>query len=201
MKFIKTIFGVVIGVLFFMTGCKHTTDLSSSESMTVQTFDLLNLLTVEGEFQYVDILWGSSIEETQERFSDKFKGITFEETKVAQSDERNYYNSTTLVDVDGKSSKVMLEFNNDKLELIQLNFMFTEDEDGSEWFYSQLKKCTEIYGEPTDTKNGESPESDKLPSFSTEGYRWMTDNTTLQMILVSGEDVKTTATIGLGVLS
>lgn len=197
MKFIKMILTIAVCSLFFMTGCANASDQFSVDSIELPAFDLTKLQTAAGEFQYPDVLWSGSIEETLE----KFEGIIFEETEVVQDGERRYYSSIMPVEIDGKNSKIMLEFNNDQLELIRLNFVFAENKDGSEWFYSQLEKCTEIYGEPTDTKNGESPESDKQPSFSTERYRWTTDTTTLQMVLVSGEDAKPSVMIGLGLLS
>lgn len=196
MKFIKMILTIFVCILFFMTGCENAPDQFSFDTTTPPAFDLTKLETAAGEFQYPDVLWSGSIEETLE----KFEGMTFEETEVAQDGERRYYSSIMPVEIDGKNSKIMLEFNNDQLELIRLNFVFAEDKDGSEWFYSQLEKCTEIYGEPADVKNSESPASDKLPSFSTEGYRWTTDHTTLQMILVSGEDARPSVMIGLGLL-
>lgn len=140
-----------------------------------------------GEYQYDEIAWKLSQEEVS-----KIWQYTWEEdnSRDPLPADVTFYKSSNAFLLDGQTATATFEFQNDELQIIQ--FAFALDDKYSEWFENQVEKLTQLYG----------AESEKMENtselFNSIGYKWETDTTTLQLILMTGEGSKPNALLGVG---
>ena len=147
----------VLCVLFLILGAKGETKFALSE------------LQVNGEFQYAKAAWGISVEEAEKSLSAELEWD--KNRSVANGNTMFYYSKKTLL-MDGHKANVSLEFANDQLQLIQISFRDSE----LEWYENQIKILQELYGQEK-----EKIES-VLGSLLSQGYRWDTEKTSLQVV-------------------
>ena len=76
------------------------------------------------------------------------------------------------------------------LEALQFSFRF--EQNYQVWFDNQVAELTSLYGEPT------KKEGNASDMFESTIYDWSTDNSTLQIVLFTGEYVDPTVTISVG---
>lgn len=139
------------------------------------------------EYQYSEIEWGSSANQVSKHLPYSLEKDT---SKTPLPDNVAFYKSKNRYLLDEQSSFASFEFYNDKLTIVKFDFHLGENY--NQWFENQVEKLTQLYG----------PESDKMESSSGQlksiGYKWETDHTMLQLILMTGDTIKPTATLGVG---
>ena len=93
--------------------------------------------------------------------------------------------------VPGRSATAAFEFHDGGLSTVKFSFHLGEDYE--EWIAEQVQTLTSLYGQETDKMENSSD------GFASKGYRWDTENTSLQIILMTGEKIKPSGTIVVGV--
>ena len=157
-----------------------------------KTYDS-SLLTLEQlkqgeEYQFDEITWNISAKEV----SSLLPYYLLKDTqKTPVPTNITYYKSRNYYVLDGQSATASFEFHSDELKILKFDFHL--DENYEEWFEKQVAGLTQLYG----------PESDKMENvseqFNSVGYKWQNDNTTLQIILLTGNNIHPSATIGIGI--
>lgn len=164
-------------VLYFFVFAKDNSDRVLS----------LDALKYNGEYQYTELEWGSSLSQVKRKLP--FSITDF--TEIEPYDEHySTYRLENLFTLDGSSSVATLEFYDGKLQ--RISFSFQLNDNYMEWFDEQVAELTDLYGAETDKMEN------TFGQFHSIGYKWNTDASTLQIILVEG-DVKPTVQIGVSV--
>lgn len=140
------------------------------------------------EYQYEEIEWELSIDDVIDTLSYL---IIRDEARSTVSDNINvdFYKSKNHFILDEQNSVASFEFQNEKLMIVK--FDFTLDDGYQQWFDIQIEKLIKIYG-----KENEKTENSN-EQFETISYKWETDSTMLQAILVTGDTTKPAVTIGV----
>ena len=141
------------------------------------------------EYQYGDILWNSSIDEVQEKLKDRTSEYEVEGT--LPDSEYRYLKHTAVQNLEGQKGELYFEFLNDRLQAVRYDFSLEGDYET--WFQRQIDSLTDLYGEESVKEETENEEL----GFETVLYKWDYENTSLQAVLTTGEDVKPAATIGV----
>ncbi len=141
----------------------------------VMTFELQQLYK-DGEFQFGDFKWGMSVEEVNAQMPYLLESFTesYTNRKIIEYTPQNTYV------MDGKKCKSFFQFEEEKLTMIQHSFRV--DEDYEEWFEMLIEQLTLLYGKESG-KTELFGEENKINSI---GYRWDTSETTLQIVLITG---------------
>jgi len=141
------------------------------------------------KYQYNEIEWGSSVDSVTALLP--YPITTDSNISGALPENVVYYKSQNRFFLDGQSSSAAFEFYDGKLKTVKFDFHL--DENYAEWFDAQVEKLLQLYGK----------ENDKMAQSSStlcsKGYKWETDDTTLQIILLTGTSIKPAATLGVGV--
>lgn len=164
--------------LFFMLSGNNVEDIELS----------LGDLKSNGEYQYIGIAWGASVaqvnealpyalEEDSSRTPPASTGYTFYKTQ----------NSYTL---GGQNTVASVQFHNGTLQVIQ--FAFHVGQNYQQWFESQVAELSRLYGAHSDKAENASD------MFESTVYTWSTDNSMLQIVLLTGKNVAPTVTISVG---
>lgn len=159
--------------------------LKNVDQMT-DSHQLLEQLTCDGEFQYADLKWNISPKEAQ-------KLLPYE---IVKDDSRGdtgtiaFYQSQTMIEVDGQRATMNFEFLNEELKIVKYDFHLNETYEG--WFEKKVEQLRRLYGEPQEVLDNETS------SLACKGYKWETEKTTLQLILMAGENIRPSATLGVG---
>lgn len=177
------VFILAIVALVFIYGKRNST-----KPLSLQQFK-------QGEsYQFNDVSWNISFEEASRKLP--FKLVT-DPGRVPAPEGYAFYNSKNSFDLYGKQAIASIEFQSDALKVIQFTFNFDSDEDYETWFKQLLTELTELYGPESDKKenSGENP----LGQFSSIVYTWETDNSMLQISLLTGNKISPNVMIGLAV--
>lgn len=159
----------------------------------------INTLTIEQfktgeEYQLDNVEWNISYDELKSVLP-----FTLEEdtARVPAPEGYAFYNSKNSFDLYGQQAIASFEFQSDALKIIQFNFNFTPEENHEEWFDKLVTELTSLYGPESDRKenSGENP----IGQFSSIVYTWETDNTKLQINLLTGDKISPNGMIGLAV--
>lgn len=141
------------------------------------------------EYQYGDIPWRSSFDEVQEKLKDRTSEYEVEGT--LPDSEYRYLKHTAVQNLEGQKGELYFEFLNDRLQAVRYDFSLEGDYET--WFQRQIDSLTDLYGEESVKEETENEEL----GFETVLYKWDYENTSLQVVLTTGEDVKPAATIGV----
>ncbi len=144
-------------------------------------------LKTDGEYRYCGTPWLISQKELNDYIPYK---IVRDQEKVSSTTGRVFYRSKYPVSLDGYSTKACFEFLSDHLNTVQFHFHLGDDYEL--WYEKRVEELKTLYGEETDTLDNASEEC------VFKGYKWETENTTLQIILVTGDSIKPTVMIGVG---
>lgn len=104
-----------------------------------EIFDIAQLRTENGTYQYKDIPFGSSYEETVKKIPLKFEKMTSDSYP-----EWAHYYADERVEFYGEEVKFSLDFSDDKLQVVQIS---AELSGGDEQFEELAAKMVELYGE------------------------------------------------------
>lgn len=141
------------------------------------------------EYQYGDILWNSSFDEVKEKLEDR--ASEYEVEGMLPDSEYRYLKHTAVQELEGQKGELYFEFLNDRLQAVRYDFSLEGDYET--WFQRQIDSLTDLYGE--ESVKEETGNEDL--GFETVLYKWDYENTSLQAVLTTGEDVKPAAAIGV----
>ena len=141
------------------------------------------------EYQYGDIPWRSSFDEVKEKLENRVSEYEVEGT--LPDSEYRYLKHAADQELEGQQGELYFEFSNDRLQAVRYDFSLEGDYET--WFQIQIDSLTDLYGEESVK---EETENEDL-GFETVLYKWDYENTSLQAVLTTGEDVKPAAAIGV----
>lgn len=147
---------------------------------------LLSDLMTDSEYCYKEIQWGMSVDEVKEALSYKI----VEDTALGEPPKGyEFFRSKSGLKLDGQTGTSSFEFQNGQLAVMKYDFRL--DNNYEEWFDTQINTLTDLYGAETEKSNGGN---DELQSTV---YKWETDNTVLNAILITRKLKKPIASIGV----
>lgn len=182
----KIIFFLVI-ICAFLVGCSQKNQKSISLDMFVNE---------NGNYEFVNLPFGKSVTEIEDLLN-----IDFEE--LQQEDDITRYSLHNFYEYNNDSTDVTLEFYQDSLQTVM--FAIQTDDSETEQVFSELSETLiDLYGTPTDTIENEGmlPELNDS-SIMTKGMRWdssMDKSTSLQLVMMTGDKIKPTLSLGVGIL-
>lgn len=144
------------------------------------------------EYRYGNILWKSSFDEVKEKLGEQVSEYEMEGT-LPESEYR-FLKHTAIQELEGQKGEMYFDFLNDELQAVR--YEFSLEGDYETWFQQQIKNLTDLYGEE---HKEETTENEEL-GFEETSYKWEYKNTFLQAVLITGENAKTSATIGVAAL-
>ncbi len=151
----------------------------------------LDQLKRDGSYQYGEVKWGMSRKETEDVLDYK---LILDEARKTEDSDKDYYISKKKVVLDKYPARVSFDYEDDALNTVK--FQFRLGDDFVAWFEDKAEQLRELYGEPNDSLNNTNDIFGK--DVSIRGYKWDTEETTLQILLISGEATPTVV-IGVGV--
>ena len=146
----------------------------------------LDELSADGEYQFGELAWGASLEDVK-------KALPYELTegmKWEADGEYVEYNADTSFELGDHSATTAFEFHEGGLSMVKFSFHLGEDYE--EWLAEQVQALTSLYGQETDKMENSSD------GFASKGYRWDAEDTSLQIILMTGDKIKPSGTIVVG---
>lgn len=141
------------------------------------------------EYQYSDISWKSSFDEVQEKLEDRASEYEVEGT--LPDSEYRYLKHTAVQELEGQKGELHFEFLNDELQTVRYDFSLEGDYET--WFQRQIDSLTDLYGEEFVKEETENEEL----GFTERLCKWEHGKTSLQAVLMTGENVKPSATIAV----
>lgn len=141
------------------------------------------------EYQYGDILWNSSFDEVKEKLEDR--AAEYEVEGTLPDSEYRYLKHTAVQELEGQKGELYFEFLNDRLQAVRYDFSL--EGDYKTWFQRQIDSLTDLYGEESVKEETENEEL----GFTERLCKWEHGKTSLQAVLMTGENVKPSATIAV----
>lgn len=141
------------------------------------------------EYQYSDISWKSSFDEVQEKVEDRASEYEVEGT--LSDSEYRYLKHTAVQELEGQKGELHFEFFHDELQTVRYDFSLEGDYET--WFQRQIDSLTDLYGEEFVKEETEKEEL----GFTERLCKWEHGKTSLQAVLMTGENVKPSATIAV----
>ncbi len=141
--------------------------------------------TYDGEYGYEDLEWGMSEDEVVKRLP-----YAIERDKEMSSDEWTVYKSVSAVMLNGQGATATFEFEDGGLAMAQLNFYLGNDY--QQWYDTLSEEMLQKYGEESrrlENTNGQ---------FSSWGYSWDSEETMLQIVLMTGDSIKPAGSVAVG---
>lgn len=141
------------------------------------------------EYQYGDILWNSSFDEVKEKLEDR--AAEYEVEGTLPDSEYRYLKHTAVQELEGQKGELYFGFLNDRLQAVRYDFSL--EGDYKTWFQRQIDSLTDLYGEESVKEETENEEL----GFTERLCKWEHGKTSLQAVLMTGENVKPSATIAV----
>lgn len=117
----------------------------------------LSELNHNGQYQYLDIPFGSAYSEVEPAFPSP---LETDPLRVPAPEEYAFYVSKQPFSLAGYKADASVEFHHEGLETIAFSFKIG---DGCKaWFDARIAELTELYGEPTDIKENEGGKAASL---------------------------------------
>lgn len=176
-KFYKIIPFILL-IMLLIPACSY--DNSKSRTLSLE-----HLKNDNNEYQYEDIEWGMSAESVTKSLPYAIKINT--ENNAPEN--ITFYDSEVPFDLNGQKGTASFEFHDDKLAIVDFNFHLNGDYE--QWFKTLTEELTQLYGTESDKKESSSDR------FNSVVYIWETDNTMLQIALMTGGSIKPSAMIGV----
>lgn len=147
----------------------------------------LDELRTDGEYRFGGLEWGASFQDVRKVLPYKL----LENQMGENEDGFATYNADVSFELGGSHATAVYEFQDDGLTMVKFSFHLGEDYE--EWFEAQVQELTKLYGQETDRMENASDR------FTSKGCRWDTEDTSLQIILMTGEAIKPSGMISVGV--
>ena len=138
-----------------------------------------------GEYQYLQLAWGISVNDAKQKLKIPM------ETDPGRSpapDKFEFYKTKECFLLDGQTADAFLEFQDNRLQALQ--FGFEMDGNAEEWFEKQIGQLQGLLG-----AESEAFENDGGP-FRSRGYKWETERTALQVVLIYGTKANVIFSLG-----
>ena len=169
MKIFTMMAAAVVLAAGILTGCQKSNEISLKD------------LKTEGEYQYAKAMWNTSVQEVE-------KSLPFSMEKhpiVPEGNTGKYYvpYRSENITVDGLKATAKWEFYEDQLKMIQFNIETTRDE-YREQFDREVERLTRQFGSESN-KSETSRNDELLGNTETTVYRWDTENTSMQLSLMT----------------
>ncbi len=131
-----------------------------------------------GEYNFKDLLGNPTIDAAEEVFKMSFEQ-TNSELKLEDGSDSKYkmYSCDEKLNLNGEDVTVEITIFEDKIEAITFTKVSFDD---NSFFDNSLQALSEIYGEPTNSSDNSNG------TLSSLGHRWDTENTSMQLLSVSG---------------
>ncbi len=141
-----------------------------------------------GEYQYSGIAWEASVAQVNEALPYALEEDNSRTPPTSTG--YTFYKSKNAYTLDGQSTVASVQFHDDALQVIQ--FAFHAGQNYQQWFESQVAELTRLYGAHSDKAENASD------VYESTVYTWSTDNSMLQIVLLTGKNVEPTVTISVG---
>lgn len=169
MKIFTIMAAAVVLAAGILTGCQKSNEISLKD------------LKTGDEYQYVKAMWNTSVQEVE-------KNLPFSMEKhpiVPEGNTGKYYvpYRSENITVDGLKATAKWEFYEDQLKMIQFNIETTRDE-YREQFDREVERLTRQFGSESN-KSETSRNDELLGNTETTVYRWDTENTSMQLSLMT----------------
>lgn len=151
-------------------------------------FDVLQFQT-NGEFQYGELAFGASCNAV---FSQTGTALAADHSRAPFPMNGAFYRLDEQYILVGQKADVLLDFYDDQLTVVRLSFRLEGEYE--QWFSQLTEHLQRCYGPAQETLNTVSPET----GIATTGYKWDTENTTLQVVLQQGDSIAPSAAISMG---
>ena len=151
----------------------------------------LERLSEGGEYRFEGLEWGISAEEAAKQLSFE---IELDEYKNAYEGAvgTTFYKAEHSFALDGQSAIATLEFQDGALAIVKFDFDFHEEQNYEQWFEALVEEMLRLYGE--ESRKLENA-NDQLQSIV---YIWETEQTMLQITLMTGDSIYPGALVGVG---
>lgn len=177
---ILLLFIIVVGTCVF-TSSKNKSD--------VIMLSLADFKTSTGEYQYDGILWNESLPDVIKNLNFNIESAEIGSTVLDEVDITFFTSVDVIFELGDQHATSTLEFHDNVIEIIKFDFHL--DDDYQEWFDTQVLLLKEMNGEASETINNSNE------FYTTTGYKWIYEDTVLQIILLTGSDINPSATIGV----
>ena len=169
MKIFTIMAAAVVLAAGILAGCQKSNEISLKD------------LKTGNEYQYAKAMWNASAEEVE-------KNLPFSMEKhpiVPEGNTGKYYvpYRSENITVDGLKATAKWEFYEDQLKMIQFNIETTRDE-YREQFDREVERLTRQFGSESN-KSETSRNDELLGNTETTVYRWDTENTSMQLSLMT----------------
>ena len=169
MKIFTMMAAAVVLAAGILTGCQKSNEISLKD------------LKTGDEYQYAKAAWNTSAQEVE-------KSLPFSMEKhpiVPEGNTGKYYvpYRSENITVDGLKATAKWEFYEDQLKMIQFNIETTRDE-YREQFDKEVERLTRQFGSESN-KSETSRNDELLGNTETTVYRWDTENTSMQLSLMT----------------
>ena len=138
-----------------------------------------------GEYQYLQLAWGTSVADAKKTLK---TSLETDPGKSPAPDHYEFYKTKKQYVLDGQTTRASLEFQGGRLQALQ--FAFAMDENGAEWFEKQIGHLQELLGSESERFENEDER------FQSRGYKWDTEETTLQVVLIYGTKANVIFSLG-----
>lgn len=138
-----------------------------------------------GEYQYLQLAWGISVDDAKQKLKIPMET---DPGRIPAPEKFEFYMTKECFLLDGQTADAHLEFHNNRLQALQ--FSFEIDENAEEWFKKQIGQLQELFG-----TESEALESDG-GLFRSRSYKWETERTTLQVVLIYGTKANVIFSLG-----
>lgn len=167
----------MLALYFFFAG-------SSVDSIDLSLEDFRS----NGVYQYSGIAWGASVAQVNEALPYALEADSSRTPPASTG--YAFYTSKNAYTLDGQSTTASLQFHDGTLQVIQ--FAFHVGQNYQQWFESQVAELSRLYGAHNDKAENASD------IFESTVYTWSTDNSMLQIVLLTGKNIAPTVVISVG---
>ena len=148
----------------------------------------LEMLSRNGEFQYGELAWEASREDTFALLPE----CSYDSGRAPFPVDAAYYRCGENWFLNGQEGELLLDFVEDLLWILRFSFWLKEDPEA--WFSKVTEELRSRYGpevEQIDTRGQDL-------TLQTLAYKWNGETTSLQLVMQYGEGIAPSATIALG---
>lgn len=145
----------------------------------------LDGLFMDGEYRFCGLEWGASLQDVGSALPYKLL-----KSQSGQGGPSAYIADASF-ELGGSPAASVYEFREGGLTMVRFDFHLGEDYE--KWFEAQVQELASLYGQETDRMEGSSG------AFASRGYRWDTEKTTLQIVLMTGDKINPSGMLGIGI--
>lgn len=185
----KSIFIIITVLLMFNPYTVYAKHTHQTQSQTASISISLDDLKDDGQYQYNGLKWKSKLKDVKKEIPYTLKPLKYENLSANYKEQVYVVNET--FNLQGQNAILKLQFVDG--ELSQFLYAFHLDENYDEWFETQCDNLRQLYGEETSWNINYS----SITKMKSQTYRWDLSDTTLQLIMMTGETINPSATLGI----